>query len=259
MTGPWKMTSMTPLRLGQLVRAARHHLGLRQIDIAVRAAVSKVMVSRVERGDFRFVRWQDLERICAAVEIRVDLIAIWRGAEGAALLDREHAAIVETLVRDLVAAGWETLIEYGFNHYGDRGSVDILAWHAGSRSLLIVEVKTEIVDVQDLVSSLTRKTRVVPGLVAVERGWIATTVNRLLVVRDSRSARRVIERHRATFAATLPARTVAARRWISSPAGRLSAVMFVAEERVRILMQRRCRVRRVRTPRPNLSPHESGR
>ena len=28
--------------------------------------------------------------------------------------------------------GWEVVVEFGFNHYGDRGSVDVLAWHGDS-------------------------------------------------------------------------------------------------------------------------------
>ena len=42
--------------------------------------------------------------------------------------------IVEHVVAATRASGWEVLVEYGFNHYGDRGSVDVLAWHAGSRA-----------------------------------------------------------------------------------------------------------------------------
>ncbi|MCI0346058.1 MAG: helix-turn-helix domain-containing protein [Chloroflexi bacterium] len=240
---------MTPLRLGRLARAARHRLGLRQVDVAARAHTSESTVSRVERGDLRTIRWADLERACAVVEVRVDLSATWRGAEGAALLDREHAALVELIVRELAEADWLTVVEYGFNHYGDRGSVDILAWHASSRSLLIIEVKTQIVDVQELHSSLAKKVRVVPDLVARDRGWVASSVSQVLVVGATRTARRVIERHRATFDSALPARTVEARRWIQHPSGRLAGVMFVTEPRRGTLRQGSGRSRRIRAPR----------
>ncbi len=49
-------------------------------------------------------------------------------------------------------------------------SIDILAWHAASRSLLVIELKTELVDVQETVGTLDRKRRLA-AQVAAERGW----------------------------------------------------------------------------------------
>ena len=41
--------------------------------------------------------------------------------------------------------------EVSFSIYGERGVIDILAWHPGRRALLIIELKTDIVDVNELV------------------------------------------------------------------------------------------------------------
>ena len=62
------------------------------------------------------------------------------------------------------------MVEYTFNHYGERGSVDVVAYHAGHRALLIVEVKTRLTDLQAFLASFGRKLRVVPALVRDDRG-----------------------------------------------------------------------------------------
>lgn len=221
-------------------------MGLRQRDVGRMARVSQSAVSRVERGHLAWIRWPDVERVCSVLEIRLQIRADWRGSDGAQLLDREHAAIVELVTRDLAAYSWESIVEFGFNHYGDRGSVDVVGWHPGERAVLLVEVKTEIADVQDLMSSMDRKERVVPKLLTIERGWTPTAVGRLLVVRGSHSVRSIIERHSVTFTSMLPDRTVACRRWLRRPAGRLAGIMFVSESRLSTVMRGPGRVRRVR-------------
>lgn len=241
--------TMDPVRFGQFLRAVRLRLRLRQVDLARRAGVSQSKISRIERGLVADIRVGELQRICAAPGVRLELYGTWRGRTEASLLDTEHAAIVELLVRDLRPDGWEMLVEYGFNHYGDRGTVDIVGWHPASRSLLIVEVKTLIVDVQDLIATLNRKARVVPRIVAAERGWSVATVSRLLAVRGSHPARDAIARHAATFASELPSGTQAARTWLRQPSGTLRGVMFVTESRLVTITKRPCRSQRVKTRR----------
>lgn len=238
---------MDPVRFGRFIRAVRLRLRLPQAVVARQAGVSQTVVSRSERGLAVGVRVGDLDRVCSVLGIRLELRGSWRGRDPGSLLDSEHAAIVELLVRDLQSCGWETLIEYGFNHYGDRGTVDIVAWHTASRSLLVVEVKTVIVDVQELLATLNRKARVVPRLLAAERGWNPRAVSRLLVVRGSHPARDAIERHATTFASELPSRTRDVKRWLRHPGGTaLAGVAFVTESRLQTITQHSCRGQRVR-------------
>ena len=65
--------------------------------------------------------------------------------------------MVEYLVDLLTREGWIVEAEFTFNDYGDRGSVDLLAWQPGRRALLIVEVKTSLTDLQAMLMSLSRK------------------------------------------------------------------------------------------------------
>jgi hypothetical protein len=60
--------------------------------------------------------------------------------------------------------------EVSFNHYGDRGSCDLVALHPGAQALLVVEVKSRLGDVQDTLRRLDTKARLGPML-AEQLGW----------------------------------------------------------------------------------------
>ena len=124
--------------------------------------------------------------------------------------------------------GWEVLVEYGFNHYGDRGSVDVLAWHEDSRTLLIVEVKSRLTDLQAAFTSFARKLRIVPGLVVREHGWDSRSVSRLLVMPGTTANRATVARHQATFDVVLPDRMPAIRSWLRRPNGSLAGLWFLS-------------------------------
>lgn len=86
--------------------------------------------------------------------------------------------------------GWEVLAEVSFNHYGERGRVDLLAFHRALRNLVVVEIKSELADVQGLLGPLDVKTRVASSI-AVEREWGRPIhVVPLLIIRESATSRR---------------------------------------------------------------------
>jgi hypothetical protein len=108
-------------------------------------------------------------------------------------------------------------VEVTFNHYGERGSIDILAWHPGARVLLVCEVKTVIVDAQALLATVDRKVRVA-AVIGRQRGWVPVTIAPALIVVEGSTARRRIREHAALFARfALTGR--AAGAWIRRPAG----------------------------------------
>jgi transcriptional regulator with XRE-family HTH domain len=217
---------MDDLRFGQIVRGVRRRRGLRQVDLARQAGFSQQTVSDLERGRFDSLRV--IRKIAGILEIRVPLAPEWRGGDVDRLLDRRHAALVEAATAALQSAGWETTAEFTFNRYGDRGAVDILGWQSARRAVLIVEVKTSLNNLQELLAKLDRKTRVVPGIVAAEWGWRALSVGTVLLVAEESGMRRPIARHAATFSSTLPARNIEVRRWIADPAGQLRGIWFLA-------------------------------
>lgn len=145
------------------------------------------------------------------------------------LRDARHAAIVEAVARLLLSFGWQVEPEYTFSYFGERGSVDALAWHAERRVLLIGEIKTRIWDLQDTLSALGRKWRVVPMLLQRERGWMTASLGSILFMPDMSTHRHLIERHEATFGGALPDRQVCVRRWLASPAGDVRGIYFLPD------------------------------
>ena len=240
---------MTDQRLGAAFRAVRIRRGWRQRDVAEKARVSRGSVSDIERGRLDSVTIRVLRAIATALDIRVDLVARWRGSELDRLLDAKHAALQNAVTRWLEQlGGWLVVPEVSFSISGERGSIDLLAWHAATRTLLVIEIKTAIVDLQDLLATFDRKARLAPRI-ARERGWQPAVVARWLVIADGSTNRRRVAAHSATLRAALPADGAAVRRWLVSPAGGLSALSFLSTATVGGTKQDFVSRQRVRRPR----------
>jgi hypothetical protein len=169
-----------------------------------------------------------LATVVAALGGRLSVRILYQGEGLDRLRDRAHARVVEAVVGDLVANGWLVATEVSFNVFGERGVIDILAFHPPTGSLLVVEVKTVVPDVGGMLATLDRKVRLAPDI-ARERGWAVQSVSRLLVMRDTATARRRVAEHASTFAAAFPTRTVGVRRWLRNPAGRLYGLRFLSD------------------------------
>ena len=218
-------------KAGRLVATVRRHLRLRQVDVGRLADVDQKVVSLIERGLLARVSVEKFRRVCTVLEIEPVLELRWRGGLGDRLIDRGHAELVEIVASILRDAGWTVVPEFSFNVFGERGSVDILAWHPGRRVLLIVEVKTHVTDLGAMLMSMSRKVRLVPGEVEDERGWVRRGMGRVLVMVDTRANRSMVAAHRAIFDASFPGRTAEARRWLNAPVGDYAGLMFLAPSR----------------------------
>jgi transcriptional regulator with XRE-family HTH domain len=159
------------MRIAAAFRAVRIRRRLRQSDVADRARVHRSTVSRVERGHFGSLSLDTIREIASVLDVRVELLPRWRGSDLDRLLNVAHSALHESVSSFFSSiAGWEIVPEVSFSIYGERGVIDILAWHVATRSLLVIELKTAIVDVQELVGTFDRKMRLAIR-VARERGW----------------------------------------------------------------------------------------
>lgn len=185
------------------------------------------MISLVERGHVARMHMHTLRAISGALDARVDLDVRWQGAGLDRLLDERHARLVEVVVEVLAAHGWVVHPEASFNVYGDRGSIDILAWHDASRSILVIEVKTELAAIEDTFRRFDVKVRVAPVVVQELTGWRPGSVSSALVVLESTTARRRVADHRATFAARLTMDPRGFKRWLGNPVGARSDLWFL--------------------------------
>ena len=160
-------------------------------------------------------------------------------------MDEGHAAIVGVVVRWLTDVGWEVQPEVTFAVYSERGSIDVLAWDAASRTLLVVEVKTELASVEETLRRHDVKARLAHRVAAERFGWHAARTARLLVLPDTSMARRRVARHAAVLERAYPVRGTDARRWIRAPRVAIAGLVFVSDRTVRRSVGRkRIRVRR---------------
>ncbi len=128
--------------------------------------------------------------VATTLGIRADVRLRWQGGELDRVLNAVHAALHEELARYLGGrVGWARRHEVSFSIYGERGVIDILAWHAETRSLLIIELKTELVDPQDLVATMGQQIRL-GTRIAAQYGWAPLSVSVWVVVVDSSTNRR---------------------------------------------------------------------
>lgn len=219
---------MDDVRVGKVVRAIRQRKGWRQRDLSAAAGVAQSTASKLERGHLGHLEVASIRRLAAALEMEMPFAPRWRGGDLARLLDQDHAALVEQLAGTLGGFGWEIAVEYSFNAYGERGSADIVAWHVLTRTLLVIEVKTQILDLQDLLGTLDRKVRIVPPMLARDRGWRAVRLGRLVIAPATTTSRDAIRRHEAMLRAALPDRGRAVVRWLREPTRTLAGLWLLS-------------------------------
>jgi hypothetical protein len=146
--------------------------------------------------------------------------------------------------------------EVSFAIYGERGWIDLLAWHSSTRTLLVIEIKTELVDVSEMVGVVDRKVRLAPQI-ARERGWAPRVVARWVIVGEGSTNRR----HVATFSDLLRAAFPASRRemeqWLSDPSGSIAGLSFLPYVIPGSARSQRTGTQRVRKPKADVAKRDS--
>jgi transcriptional regulator with XRE-family HTH domain len=220
---------MDDRQIGAALRVLRTRRGKRQQDVATEAGVPRRSVIRIESGLLGLEPVQRVRAVAAANGAWLDIRVRSAGGDVDRLLNAGHAAMQEIVTRRLLAAGWQVWPEASFSIYGERGVIDILAWHVGRRAVLIVELKTALVDVGDLLATMDRRLRLAQRIagdrglspVAVAGAWVA--------VRDTATNRRRRSDHAALLRAAFPddGRTVGA--WLDDPKRPLRAFGFLSD------------------------------
>jgi transcriptional regulator with XRE-family HTH domain len=218
---------MDGYRLGRLHRLLRKRAQMTQADVSQRCGVARWKIVRLEAGRASELRIGDVEHCLAALGGRLDVNAWYRGAAADRLLDETHAVIVGHKRQVLVSHGWVVHTEVSFSEYGERGSIDLLAWHPPTRTLLVDEVKSEIGSVDGTLRPFDIKCRLAPKIAGARFGWKPAAMGRMLILPDDRSVRRTVERHAGVLYGALPARSRALRRWVAKPEGDVAGIWFL--------------------------------
>ena len=247
---------MDATRLGRSIRALRIRQSLRQEDLGASAGVSQDLVSMIERGLVDGARLRVLETIAQKLGADLRVTLRWRGGDIDRLLDEGHAALMGRAASMLERAGWSVRPEVSFAIYSDRGSIDVLAWHAETATVLVVEVKTELTSIEEMLRTHDMKTRSALIVARERSGWHGRTAARLLVLPDSSTSRRRVARHASLIARAYPLTGPAARTWLRMPSGAAGLLIFLPFTNT---TRGRCGPvsrRRVRVPGSSASTHD---
>jgi transcriptional regulator with XRE-family HTH domain len=248
---------MDDLRFGAAVRAARLNRQWSQARLAEVVKVSRSTVVRVELGRLEELSIGMIRRVARPLEIGVELQPRSRGALVERVVNARHSALGERAAAWLERAdGWVVRPEVSFNIWGERGVIDLLAWHAATRTLLVIELKTAIVDVGEILATLGRKTRLARESCA-PFGWDPVLVGVALIIGEGTTNHRRVAEHRRTFRAALPDDGHRLRAWLRVPAGQLRALTFMSDDRHRNIRSGFATLSRVPT-RPGPRERRSG-
>jgi len=218
------------VRLARTASRLRRHQKLRRLDL-VAPGRSRHFGRRLESGAAGELRWGNIRDHFARLGARARIVVWWNGAALDRLLDEEHASLVERAIALQGRLGWRCAAEVTFSEYGERGSIDIFSAHDQPSAVLVNEVKSDWGSVEETLRRLDVKTRLAPLLAERKFGFRPTSVGRVLILPDTRTARRIAERHTATLATALPDRNREVRAWLRKPSGPLRGLWFVAGNR----------------------------
>jgi len=219
-------------RNGRIIRALRQRAGLRQRDLAAAANVSQSLVSLLERGHLESISIRTFRKVADALNAEISVRVYTRGGDVDRLLDERHAGVAVRAAHRLTRWGWEVRSEVSYSEWGERGSIDLLAWHAPTTSLLVVEVKSSLVSVEATLRKLDEKTRLAAEVARKTFGWEPSSVSRVLILPANGADRRLVDAHRVLFQSSVPANGNTMRVWARSPTGdAVAGLWFLAPAR----------------------------
>ncbi|HVL54231.1 MAG TPA: helix-turn-helix transcriptional regulator [Vitreimonas sp.] len=220
---------MDDVRVGRFIRACRGRLGWRQVDLGVRARVSQQEISLLERGHLDAVPMRTLRAVLSALDASVELDVRWRGGAIDRLIDERHAVLVAGCVDTLREDGWQTLVEVTYSVYGERGSIDVLGWKEAEAALFIGEVKSDLTSIEQTQRKHDEKTRLAPRIARDREGWSARVTGRVLVLPETRTSRRRLDRAGTALATTYPLGQRDVRAWLRRPVGSMGGVLLLPD------------------------------
>jgi hypothetical protein len=97
--------------------------------------------------------------------------------------------------------------------------------------VLVIELKTAIVDINDLMSTMDKRRRLA-FKIAGDLGWKGEAVATWVVVAPGRSNDRALAEHATVLQAKFPGDGRSMRRWLARPAGEIAALSFLPKARL---------------------------
>ena len=152
---------MDDQRVGSGLRAMRIRRRLRQRDLSVAAGVPRGVIALIEHGRLEDVGFGQIHAVARALDARFEGLVRWQGGDLDRLTNRAHAQMHEAMARWFAELdGWLAVPEVSFAHYAERGVVDVMAWHASTGIVLVIE--PAVLDQGDNSAGNTRGGRQIP-------------------------------------------------------------------------------------------------
>lgn len=186
------------------MRAARRARGWGQRHLARAASLSPSEVGVVERGE-PGASLETLDRVAAALDARIVISLLGPPVHDRPAGDPAHARCVSVLRRLLERAGLTCAVEQPVNGSRGIGWIDLLAYDAGIGRLLVIEVKTELRDLGQLLRQVDLYACECLGPARV-LGWRPKAVCAIVVALATTEADAFAMANRATLAAAFPGR-----------------------------------------------------
>ena len=202
--------------IGTRLRAARLQRGWPQTRLARESGIPQTEISALERAAYGNLSLESVARLCSALD--AELVLEIRPARVVGRVDQSdpgHAACVSAARRLLERAGWMTATEVEIVTGRAHGFIDLLAYHAATGRLLVIEVKTEIRDIGALERQVGWYVREAPGA-ARRMGWRPRTIAGLVVCLATAAVDSVLIANRTYIEAAFPIRGRAVRAAIAT-------------------------------------------
>ena len=122
--------------------------------------------------------------------------------------------------------GWIIRPEVSYSIYGERGVIDFVAWHPVRRALLLIELKTQLVDVGELMATADRRRRLAPRI-GHDLGWLPDAVGMWIALENVSTNSRRVRHHSAVLRAAFPAEGRAMARWLRDPREPIACLSLV--------------------------------
>ena len=190
--------------IGRTIRSVRASIGWSQRHLAARSGVAQPTISQIERGLLPSLTLEAMDRLCVALGVRYSVSwdlprVVLRPT------DHVHARCSAYVARRLEANGWLVEREVDIEGGRARGSIDVFAFNPRSRALLVLEIKTEIVDVGAIERQLNWYLGEA-GRAATERGWRSSRPSSGLILLMSRANDDILVSLADVFRAGFPGR-----------------------------------------------------
>jgi transcriptional regulator with XRE-family HTH domain len=204
-------------QIGDIVREARLECGWSQREMARRLVVPQSAIARLESGRREHL---DVSLASTALEllgVRLSFDSRTLGLAGRReQRDRVHAACASSTQRRLGVFGWDSGVEVEVGDGRGRGWIDLLAYRPADRALLLVEVRTELIDVGGILRTVDWYQRAA-WAAARQRGWRPRQQSTLLVVLDTVENDARIRANAALLGNAFPDRGAAAMTLVRAP------------------------------------------